>query len=152
MYMVIGVFVLLNLLLAVVYARFLDQVMYVLDKSKSLRNSYLLEQFYTLSPQPNKDGQMCLDFKGMRNYMLLIHELAHGVESVNQSELSEELRQKALDVFAQLDQDSSGKVDRKEALKHWEGNFSKLSAREFFDQTDFDNDGQVTISEFIRFW
>lgn len=79
--------------------------------------------------------------KGIRNFMLLIHELANGVESVVQSELSEDLRQKAIDTFALVDTDGSGQVSKEEALKHWQGNFSKLSAQEFFEQTDFDRDG-----------
>ena len=54
--------------------------------------------------------------------------------------------------FKIFDVDDSKKIDREEALKHWKSSFGKLSAKEFFNQVDFDGDGQITQDEFIKFW
>lgn len=54
--------------------------------------------------------------------------------------------------FKIFDKDGSNEIDREEALKHWKSSFGKLSAREFFNQVDFDGDGQITSEEFKRFW
>ena len=43
--------------------------------------------------------------------------------------------------FKVFDKDGSAEIDRDEALKHWKSSFGKLSAREFFNQVDFDGDG-----------
>ena len=39
-----------------------------------------------------------------------------------------------------------------EAVNHWNSKFGKLSAKELFDQVDFDGDGNITEDEFVRFW
>ena len=39
-----------------------------------------------------------------------------------------------------------------EALKHWSGAFGKLSAKEFFHAVDENNDGEISLTEFIKFW
>ena len=54
--------------------------------------------------------------------------------------------------FKIFDVDDSKEIDREEALKHWKSSFGKLSAKEFFNQVDFDGDGQITQDEFIKFW
>ena len=54
--------------------------------------------------------------------------------------------------FKIFDVDGSEEIDREEALKHWKSSFGKLSAKEFFDQVDFDGDGNITLTEFRRFW
>ena len=51
-----------------------------------------------------------------------------------------------------FDIDGSKNIDKNEALKHWKTNFGKLSAKEFFDQVDFNGDGEISEHEFLRFW
>ena len=57
-----------------------------------------------------------------------------------------------LKTFKIFDIDDSKEIDREEALKHWKSSFGKLSAKEFFNQVDFDGDGSITEDEFIKFW
>ena len=123
-----------------------------MDKSRPLRNSYLLDQFNSLVETTNSEGEQCLDLKGMRRYFVHIHELFQGVESLDQEPLSAELQQKAREVFASIDTDGTMTISKEEAMTKWDDKFSTMSAEEFFDQTDFDNDGMVTFGEFIRFW
>lgn len=59
---------------------------------------------------------------------------------------------KVNEVFSMFDVDGSQAIDKNEAVKHWKSAFGKISAREFFDQVDIDNDGQITLDEFQRFW
>ena len=54
--------------------------------------------------------------------------------------------------FKIFDKDGSEEIDREEALKHWKSSFGKLSAKEFFNQVDFDGDGQISLDEFKKFW
>ena len=54
--------------------------------------------------------------------------------------------------FAVFDKDGSKSIDPEEAIKHWKTKFGKLSAREFFDQVDVNNDGEISEAEFIEFW
>ena len=51
-----------------------------------------------------------------------------------------------------VDVDNSRAIDKNEAVKHWKSAFGKISAREFFDQVDIDQDGEITLEEFQRFW
>ena len=37
-------------------------------------------------------------------------------------------------------------------MEHWKGAFGKLSAKELFSAVDADNDGEITLEEFLRFW
>ena len=67
-------------------------------------------------------------------------------------ELSEGTKQKVNQVFGIFDVDGSQAIDKNEAVKHWKSAFGKISAREFFDQVDIDNDGEITLEEFQRFW
>ena len=57
-----------------------------------------------------------------------------------------------LDTFKIFDKDDSKEIDKDEALNHWKSNFGKMSAKEFFNQVDFDGDGKITEEEFLRFW
>ena len=57
-----------------------------------------------------------------------------------------------LETFKIFDVDGSKNIDKEEALKHWKSNFGKLSAKEFFDQVDFNGDGEISEDEFLRFW
>ena len=54
--------------------------------------------------------------------------------------------------FAIFDKDGSKEIDKEEALNHWNTKFGKLSAKELFDQVDFDGDGNISDKEFMRFW
>ena len=67
-------------------------------------------------------------------------------------ELSPECKQSVLDTFKIFDKDDSKDIDKEEALNHWKNNFGKMSAKEFFNQVDFDGDGKITETEFLRFW
>ena len=37
-------------------------------------------------------------------------------------------------------------------MNHWKGAFGKISAKEFFNTVDVNNDGEVSLEEFIQFW
>ena len=63
-----------------------------------------------------------------------------------------ECKNKILEVFKIFDTDNSDSIDMKEALKHWTGAFGKLSAKEFFSAVDENNDGEISLAEFIQFW
>ena len=67
-------------------------------------------------------------------------------------ELSSELQNEVLETFKVFDVDGSHNIDKNEALKHWKSNFGKVSAKEFFNQVDFNGDGQISEEEFILFW
>lgn len=57
------------------------------------------------------------------------------------------------DVFKIFDKDGNKTIDRSEAQKHWsQVRFGKISANEFFNTVDFNNDGEITEEEFIEFW
>ena len=57
-----------------------------------------------------------------------------------------------METFKIFDKDGSKEIDPNEAIKHWESNFGKLSAKEFFKSVDFDGDGNITQDEFLRYW
>ena len=68
-------------------------------------------------------------------------------------ELTPELKQIVAEVFQIFDKDGSKTIDRAEAQKHWaQVRFGKVSANEFFNTVDFNNDGQVAFDEFVEFW
>lgn len=57
------------------------------------------------------------------------------------------------DVFKIFDKDGNKTIDRAEATKHWsQVRFGKISANEFFNTVDFNNDGEISENEFIEFW
>ena len=51
-----------------------------------------------------------------------------------------------------FDVDNSHAIDTTEALNHWKAAFGRISAREFFNTVDVNNDGQVSLEEFQQFW
>ena len=67
-------------------------------------------------------------------------------------ELTPECLAKVQEVFGIFDVDGSHAIDKNEAIVHWKNAFGRISAREFFNTVDADNDGQVTLEEFIEFW
>ena len=62
------------------------------------------------------------------------------------------MTEKVKETFKIFDVDDSKEIDKEEALSHWKTKFGKLSAKEFFDQVDFDGDGTISFDEFHRFW
>ena len=66
--------------------------------------------------------------------------------------MSKECQGEVLKTFAIFDKDGSKEIDKNEALNHWDSKFGKLSAKELFDQVDFDGDGNISEDEFSRFW
>ena len=67
-------------------------------------------------------------------------------------ELSEDLKLLVIDTFKVFDKDGSKEIDLEEALGHWKNNFARLSAKEFFQQVDFDGNGKISEDEFMQFW
>lgn len=58
-----------------------------------------------------------------------------------------------MDVFKIFDKDGNKCIDRSEAQKHWaQVKFGKISANEFFNTVDYNNDGEIQLEEFIQFW
>ena len=67
--------------------------------------------------------------------------------------MSPELVEIVKEVFKIFDKDGNKTIDRSEAQKHWsQVRFGKISANEFFNTVDFNNDGEISIKEFIEFW
>ena len=56
------------------------------------------------------------------------------------------------DTFALFDVDGSKTIDKHEAVNHWKGSFGKISAMEFFNSVDVNNDGEIEYEEFLDFW
>ena len=56
------------------------------------------------------------------------------------------------EVFRIFDVDDSKAIDKNEAVNHWKGAFGKISAKEFFNTVDVNNDGEVSLDEFRQFW
>ena len=57
-----------------------------------------------------------------------------------------------IETFKIFDKDDSKNIDKLEAVKHWKSNYGKISAKEYFDQVDFDGNGEISEDEFVRFW
>ena len=55
-------------------------------------------------------------------------------------------------MFAIFDIDGSQAIDKAEAVNHWKGAFGKISANEFFNTVDVNNDGEISLEEFLTFW
>ena len=54
--------------------------------------------------------------------------------------------------FGIFDTDGSHAIDKNEAIDHWKGAFGKISASQFFKTVDVNNDGEISLEEFISFW
>ena len=67
--------------------------------------------------------------------------------------MSQELKDLVTDVFKIFDKDGNKTIDRAEAQRHWsQVRFGKISANEFFNTVDFNNDGEISLNEFVEFW
>ena len=69
-----------------------------------------------------------------------------------QGELTDATMAKVNEVFHSFDVDGSMSIDKEEAVKHWKGKFGQLSAREFFNTVDANQDGKISLEEFVDFW
>ena len=67
-------------------------------------------------------------------------------------ELSPECIARVEAVFGIFDVDGSNEIDKAEALNHWKSAFGKISAKEFFNTVDVNNDGVISKEEFLGFW
>lgn len=67
-------------------------------------------------------------------------------------ELSATLNEKLTTMFQRMDKDSSGNVDRTEAIAFWGKNFAKVNANAMFNEVDVDKNGEVTLAEWLEFW
>lgn len=67
------------------------------------------------------------------------------------SPLSRALTAKVEELFAQMDVDGNGSIERDEATRFFK-KFQAVSADAMFDEVDEDNDGFITLQEFKRFW
>ena len=74
------------------------------------------------------------------------------MDALEHTELSEECLTKVMEVFNFFDDDHSQAIDKVEAMKHFSGAFSKISAKELFNSVDVDGDGTVTKEEWVTFW
>ena len=54
------------------------------------------------------------------------------------------MHKRVLETFKIFDVDDSKNIDKQEAIKHWKTNYGKLSAKEFFNQVDFDDNGEIS--------
>ena len=54
--------------------------------------------------------------------------------------------------FGIFDVDGSHAIDKNEAVEHWKSTFGRISAKEFFNQVDVNNDGEISLIEFQEFW
>ena len=64
-------------------------------------------------------------------------------KDIKRSELSPELKNKIDEIFKMFDKDSSGTIEKQEAINHWNKGFGKISAQEFFNAVDYNNDGTI---------
>ena len=66
--------------------------------------------------------------------------------------MSESTEKRVEEVFRIFDVDDSKAIDKNEAVNHWKGAFGKISAKEFFNTVDVNNDGEISLEEFLTFW
>ena len=71
---------------------------------------------------------------------------------MKRGELTEEAMALIKSIFDEIDVDGSLSIDREEAIKYWGQNFAKINAKEFFNNVDVNNDGEVEYHEWIDFW
>ena len=56
------------------------------------------------------------------------------------------------ETFRCFDLNDDHEINKEEAVKHWQGNFGKLSAIEFFNSVDANHDNKISYDEFLAFW
>merc|ERR1712100_792333 len=67
-------------------------------------------------------------------------------------EMSAQLKERLLVLFAKIDEDSSKTITKQEAVKFWGKNFAKVNATAMFAEVDEDNNESITEEEWMDFW
>ncbi|CAD8104797.1 unnamed protein product [Paramecium primaurelia] len=67
-------------------------------------------------------------------------------------ELSPQMRDRVLKLFARFDVDGSKSIEKSETIKYWKSNFAKLNTEELFKSVDTDNSGTISEEEWLNFW
>ena len=57
-----------------------------------------------------------------------------------------------LEIFKKMDTDGSKVIELKEALAYWKGKFPAINAEAMFASVDKNNDGEIQLDEWIKFW
>mmetsp|Transcript_104816 Transcript_104816/g.146113 ORF Transcript_104816/g.146113 Transcript_104816/m.146113 type:complete len:126 (-) Transcript_104816:20-397(-) len=73
-------------------------------------------------------------------------------QNKSKSMLSQDIQERALKLFKQIDVDGSKTIDKEETLKFWNKNFAKLSTEALFRSVDKDRNGSISEDEWMSFW
>jgi len=65
--------------------------------------------------------------------------------------LSRDCRQKIKELFDRMDTDGDGHIEKVEAQSFF-GKFSKVSTSKMFSEIDTDDNEQISVEEFLKFW
>ena len=101
-YLIIGLFLLMNLLLAIFYSNYQERVDASIDKMKEKRNVYLLQVFRKYDTE--KTGQ--IEKEGVRHIIGEMHSLALGQDKMREEIDMTELQFEQ--TFKILDEDENG--------------------------------------------
>jgi len=71
---------------------------------------------------------------------------------VLQIALSQETREKALEIFGLFEKNETCEVDEEKFVNHWTGLQGRMSATDYFAIMDHDGSGVLTADKFLEFW
>lgn len=109
-YLCIGLFMLMNLLLAIFYSNYQERVEASIDNFRERRNKFLIQVFRKY----DTEGQGSVDKEGVREITKEIHALVNGAdEKANEIDMTELQFEQ---VFKLMDKDSSGRMEPKELV------------------------------------